>query len=180
LKEVFMMKALIRRVKSWAWARGPAPAWSLDSASTALLLRGSWNPQASQQGEGDTIDPSPCIDDAPPILEREAAIDRMGGSIELYEQLIPIFREDLSRTVEIAGAALSSDGDRELAQRQLHTLKGTAGTLGAWRLATAAHATEVALASSKDARSALRGLHEAVEETRAALDTTATPAALVN
>jgi HPt (histidine-containing phosphotransfer) domain-containing protein len=105
------------------------------------------------------------------LLDSEAALQRLSGMTSLYVKLAREFHADLQDTVleyrRLIAASLPKD-----AVRHLHTLKGTAATLGAMRLSEFARALE---AHWKDnAQGALKD-HQAdelewvVESTRAAL-----------
>ena len=74
----------------------------------------------------------------------EEALKRMSGSEELLRELLNDFGVQFSGAVEEIEAALR-EGDRPLAQRLAHTLKGTAGNLSAKDLQAAALALETAI-----------------------------------
>lgn len=104
-----------------------------------------------------------------PLLDRAGALEQLGGSEALYEQLLPLFQADVRQTLEVVARALREDGDRESACRQAHTLKGTAGTVGALQLADAAREMEAALKNPPPQEQALARLRDCAERTLEAL-----------
>ncbi len=95
-------------------------------------------------------------EDTPGAIERRAdaaarelvdvadGIDRVMGDRDLYARMLRRFRKDYSGGDQPIRAALDS-GDRALAHRLSHTLKGAAGMIGARPLHHAASALETAL-----------------------------------
>ena len=78
------------------------------------------------------------------IVDVAEGIDRVMGNRELYVRMLARFRgeyRDGTRPVSLALAA----GDRILAHRRVHTLKGSSGMIGAHRLHQLASALEVAI-----------------------------------
>jgi CheY-like chemotaxis protein len=119
--------------------------------------------------------PAPVAVQQPPgpasaLLDREGAVARLGGNAELHEQLLPLFRADAPKTLSALIAACER-GARQDAHRLAHTLKGTAGTLGALHLADMAGLAEAVLASppSPADHGAIEGLRQAVERTLGAM-----------
>jgi CheY-like chemotaxis protein/HPt (histidine-containing phosphotransfer) domain-containing protein len=104
-------------------------------------------------------------DSALPIDVREAAIkadvdivsvlDRIEGNLELYQDMLQIFVDDLAAMPAQLSAYLAQ-GEVDSAVRLLHTLKGVAATLGANALAAdaASGEAELAVASSSNAGAA--------------------------
>ena len=70
--------------------------------------------------------------------------ERLGGNATLARQLLNQFRIDNARIVEVIRMALS-DGDRDMARRLTHTLKGVGGNLAAAEVHAAALALEQAI-----------------------------------
>jgi CheY-like chemotaxis protein len=89
-------------------------------------------------------------------LNRESALHNIGGSEELYRQLLETFREDHSDDYEKIDAAIT-EGDLTLAHRIAHTLKSTAGLIGAEGLRQICYRAETAL-KKKDSEAALKEL----------------------
>jgi two-component system, sensor histidine kinase and response regulator len=81
------------------------------------------------------------------ILDRTAALARLGGNEGMYSRLQQRFSQDQAHSVTRIRAA-SADGDRDTARRIAHTLKGLAGNIGATSLADAAREVEQAIAQA--------------------------------
>ncbi len=115
---------------------------------------------------------TPAASAPPELLDRAGAIEQLGGSLELYEQLLPLFRADLESTLQAVAQAAAGQGDAEQARRQAHTLKGTAGTLGAHYLASIARQAEAALGAGNPQAmaQAAQTLRQAADRTLEALD----------
>ena len=77
-------------------------------------------------------------------LDIAGALDRLDGNEKLYHWLLRSFIENKTNTVQIIDEALQS-GDTGLAQRTAHTLKSSAGTIGAVALAALAQQLESAI-----------------------------------
>lgn len=71
-------------------------------------------------------------------------IDRVMGDRDLYSRMLRRFRVDYQSGVTPVRSALAA-GDRTLAHRQVHTLIGAAGMIGAARVVERASQLEVAL-----------------------------------
>jgi two-component system, sensor histidine kinase and response regulator len=71
-----------------------------------------------------------------PVCEPEAAIQRLGGDVQLYRELVQSFVEDSAGLVPQIMAALAAK-DFEKLHRAAHCLKGTAATCGALAVASA-------------------------------------------
>ncbi len=82
----------------------------------------------------------------PPVLDRAAALKRIGGSESLLQRMGTQFLKDLPPLLA-ACAAAEQRGDGEQTQKALHTIKGVAATLGADRLAHCAKRAEAACKS---------------------------------
>ena len=88
-----------------------------------------------------------------PMLDQKAGLARMQGDQHLYRKMLLRFTQSQSSFVEQFGIAITSH-DYGTAQRLAHTLKGTAGTVGATELQQSAQALEEACTSTDEA---LRG-----------------------
>ena len=121
-------------------------------------------PAPTGSPDREPADAPPC-----PMLDRTTALEQLGGSQALYDQLLPLFETDLQQTLEALAQALRPGGDRDLAGRQAHTLKGTAGTVGAMQLARAAREMEAALKGRQAEEQALAHLRRIAEQTMQAL-----------
>ncbi len=98
-------------------------------------------------------------------LHVEEGVRHASGNVALYERLVQRFGEENTDVVPRLRAMLDA-GAREEAMSLLHTLKGSAATLGARTLAAAAASLEVALRSGSPA--ALDELTAALDDFRAA------------
>ena len=74
-------------------------------------------------------------------IDIRAALARTMGDEDLYHSLLLRFRASNADFGQNFQAARSSD-DRSAPERHVHTLKGAAGTIGAWRIEAAAGALE--------------------------------------
>jgi two-component system sensor histidine kinase/response regulator len=112
-----------------------------------IPLRHVLAPKPAATASSDAVPPSPTIDLGVPGLDSAPALRRMLGSTELYFATLRKFCKLQENMSEAMRAALDAD-DRETAQRQAHTLKGVAASIGANALADEAAALEKALAES--------------------------------
>jgi two-component system sensor histidine kinase/response regulator len=70
---------------------------------------------------------------------------RLGGNRALYQRLLCLFQKEHAGDSQKLRDALQNN-DLELAQRQAHSLKGVAGTIGAEELRVSAKQLESAIA----------------------------------
>jgi CheY-like chemotaxis protein len=87
-------------------------------------------------------------------LRRDAGLNNVGGNETLYNQLLDSFRRDHGGDFQKIKNALEG-GDLSLAHRLAHTLKSTAGLLGASRIRHASSEIEKALAEERTDRASL-------------------------
>jgi two-component system sensor histidine kinase/response regulator len=99
------------------------------------------------------------------VLDVAAGVRQASGNAALYERLLQRFSDENENTVAQLRDIVSR-GQREEALRLLHTLKGSAATLGARELADAAAILEIALRKSNDV--VLDDLARALDAFRAA------------
>jgi len=105
------------------------------------------------------------------VLDRDAAIESLGGDAELYHRLLPSFEESLRGTRERLATLLHSV-DHDEAERLLHALRSTARTLGAQRLCEAAtHASEALRGDDARQAAGLRALEDTIDLTLSRLTT---------
>ncbi|MBF0213439.1 MAG: Hpt domain-containing protein, partial [Magnetococcales bacterium] len=102
-----------------------------------------------------------------PGLELTQALRRMGGSVNLLRRMICRFRESQDPFLSRLETALRQN-DRNTAIRELHTLKGVAGNMGATTLAEQAKAVEMLLRQN-GAQSLLSPALETLKQTHQAL-----------
>jgi CheY-like chemotaxis protein len=107
--------------------------------------------------------PSKVLESSAP-LDRKRGLDNIGGNQTLYNQLLDSFRTDHGGDVQKIEEALER-GNLSLAHRLAHTLKSTAGLLGAARIRQAALKIERALSEKRADRAFLElpRLREAME-----------------
>ncbi|CAM3751298.1 response regulator [Roseateles saccharophilus] len=109
------------------------------------------------------IEPAPAVAReaaaAPGLLDRGAALQRLGGRQALYDRLAKSFAADAPVEMEALRHHLRQQGAAD-AVRVLHTLRGLAGAVGAHALAALAGRQEQALRSSGDVAAAEAGLAE--------------------
>ena len=104
------------------------------------------------------------------LVDVADGIDRVMGDRELYGRMLRRFRKDYCGGDRPIRMALES-GDRALAHRLSHTLKGASGMIGARPLHHAAAALETALrTSSGDELACLDALTPALSTVMAVLD----------
>ena len=88
---------------------------------------------------------APCAGANPPAaLDEITAIARLRGNRAAYERLLRRFHDTQAQAAAQIAEAWGR-GEHEEAQRQAHTLKSVAATLGADALAGAAEAVELAI-----------------------------------
>jgi signal transduction histidine kinase/CheY-like chemotaxis protein/HPt (histidine-containing phosphotransfer) domain-containing protein len=109
--------------------------------------------KSANDTEGSPRQPAPTSvapakrNSSPPSLDIAAALDRIGNNDALFEKLLGLFRQTEMETAQRIRDALAT-GDTAIGQRLAHTLKSTAGTVGANRLQAAARAIEQTLLNS--------------------------------
>ncbi len=106
-------------------------------------------------------------------IDTELGLKRIGGKRERYESLLRKFAERQAGSAEAIRAALSG-GDASTAEREAHSLKGAASTLGAAALAEHAANVETAIQTGQNVDEVLESLSHSlvalVKAIRAALD----------
>ena len=83
-----------------------------------------------------------------PLIDREGALERIGGDAELYEEVVQIFLEDVPVQLGILREALAS-GDLKVGERQAHSLKSAAANIGAEAMRSACFQAEKAFPTAK-------------------------------
>src|SRR4029079_12772373 len=92
-----------------------------------------------------------------PGIDVRSGLKRTGGQRERDETLLRKFAEQQLGATEAMRVALSG-GDAATAERTAHSLKGSAGTLGAVTLSDAAAKAETAIKARHDVGAALTSL----------------------
>lgn len=69
------------------------------------------------------------------VLDKEAALDRMGGDEEIYEAVLEVFLEDVPKQLATiryleSGGEEGAKFDREEIRRTAHSLKSAAANIG--------------------------------------------------
>ncbi len=64
-----------------------------------------------------------------PALDREEALSRVGGDVDLLREIAGVFLDDCPNSLQALRDAVSA-GDAKLIERQAHTLKGSIATFG--------------------------------------------------
>jgi HPt (histidine-containing phosphotransfer) domain-containing protein len=113
------------------------------------------------------LDPADEIFGAP--LDLAGGIDRVMGDRSMFARILSRFRLDYGRTAAAIRTALA-DGDRPLAQRLTHTLKGASGLIEARPLHRRAEALENVLRAHTDHRGAVDRLETELDRVLRELD----------
>src|SRR5262245_18696170 len=92
-------------------------------------------------------------------IDTEGALKRLGGKRQLYEPLLRKFADKQAGTVVAVRTALAS-GDVAAAEREVHSLRGAASSLGATALAEAAAKAEQSLKTGAENGVALQHLED--------------------
>ncbi len=112
----------------------------------------------------------------PPLLEMQAALQRLGGRQALYERLVKSFAQDVPSEMEALARHLEQRSQAD-ALRVLHTLRGLAGAVGASALAAATGRQEQALRDGGEMEVAdLAAVQALLDESLAALAEVVAPA----
>lgn len=86
-----------------------------------------------------------------PGVDSDLALARLGGNVALYRQVAGIFARSHGHALQEIGQALDQ-GQRQVALRLTHTMKGAAATLGAMGLAASFQEVDNALVANDVAR----------------------------
>jgi CheY-like chemotaxis protein len=117
------------------WTRSASAAVAAQALAQAPLVGAT---EAQTEAEHDT---GKVVLHGPALLNRQDALQRVGGSTSLLNRLSVQFLSDLPGLVRACGA-ISQPERRDEALRALHALKGVAATIGADALAEAAGEAE--------------------------------------
>ena len=104
-------------------------------------------------------------------IDTEGALKRLGNKRERYEALLRKFAEKQCGSVMAVRTALAA-GDRMGADRELHSLKGAAASLGANAVAETAAECEHALKEGGDVEPSLKTLEKSLAASVAAIRAT--------
>jgi two-component system, sensor histidine kinase and response regulator len=78
------------------------------------------------------------------VLDTEAALQRLDGDLELLRELAAMFRDQAPRALAQMRVSAERD-DRETLYRDAHSMKGSAGNIGAVAVAEVARQLELAV-----------------------------------
>jgi two-component system sensor histidine kinase/response regulator len=146
-------------------ARSPTPAVE-KTKSIPRMTRAASAASVKILVEADT--PAPA---RPQLYDRDAALQRVGGDLEMLRQLVQIFREESKRGMEALRDGLRR-GDASSVKLHAHTLRGSLAYFGADWATTLAQQLE-AMARSGDlslAEPVLYCLEDALRLLEPALD----------
>lgn len=76
-----------------------------------------------------------------PVLDREEALERLEGDVELWTEICAIWLEDSGRMLRDVQAAMESKSPEAL-RRAAHAMKGASANVGAARVAAKANEIE--------------------------------------
>ncbi|WP_431222871.1 response regulator [Serratia sp. L9] len=142
----FDLNNLIRIIRQYG--KQPELAVIADEDNSSVPLAQEWQEAASVAG-----------------IELEQAINRLGGDVSLYQQMVSLFAVELADFPQQADT-LIAQSDWSGLSRLLHTTKGLAAQLGASRLSQLAGQGEVLVGSSPGAEELARFVVEAKEQIR--------------
>ena len=104
-------------------------------------------------------------------IDTEGALKRLGNKRERYEALLRKFAEKQSGSVAAVRTALAA-GDRAAAERELHSLRGAAGSLGINAIAETAAECERTLREGGDVEASLKTLEKSLATSVVAIRST--------
>jgi two-component system sensor histidine kinase/response regulator len=90
-----------------------------------------------------------------PGIDTRSGLARLGGNLALYRKILQRFANSYADAATRIWSALE-EGDRVVALREAHTLKGLAGNIGATEVQLAAEHLEVAIREGTDIEDPLR------------------------
>jgi CheY-like chemotaxis protein/HPt (histidine-containing phosphotransfer) domain-containing protein len=126
---------------------------------------------APDPGSGEAAAPAGSVPDSRKILDWESLVLRLGGDVELAQDILVGFIEDAPKQMAALRAALEA-GDTEALRRNAHTLKGSSANVSATALQDAAFSMESAgvRGDGEAATSAMAELEKAFECLRQAVE----------
>jgi PAS domain S-box-containing protein len=129
----------------------PKPVDSVQLANTLLRWLAPLANSAGAKAKDSLSQPGTLPAEIIAHMNTQAALARLGGNLGLYKRLLYKFQTDHADAVQQIRSALQAN-DVVLAQRQAHTLKSVAATLGADVLSEGARQVEAALIASERLR----------------------------
>jgi two-component system, sensor histidine kinase and response regulator len=94
---------------------------------------------------------APASDSAKGVIDLDAAMERLEGDRELFEELTALFRAECPKMIDVVRHAAAS-GDTANLEHEAHALKGSAANLGATGVSSAAYELEKAARSGDVSR----------------------------
>ena len=91
------------------------------------------------------------VDDSVPVLDPQAALDRLDDDDELYRELVELYLEDTPKQMDMLKDVLVS-GDSAVVERQAHSIKSASANVGLERMRAIAGQVE---ASGREGQLAL-------------------------
>ncbi len=154
-------EALYRALVRWcplAPVPGSGSGLVSGSGSGSVAPAAGAPPMAGMAGVGEIVGSDPLAvprtDNPLPAaiegLDLAAGLSRVANKPLIYLKLLRMFESDHAQAASVVRRALAS-GDRELALRTLHSMKGVAGNIGATAVSEAARALETLVADRVDA-----------------------------
>ncbi|MCB0323225.1 MAG: Hpt domain-containing protein [Bdellovibrionales bacterium] len=96
-----------------------------------------------------------------PALNRSAALERMGGDEEIYQEVWEVFSDDVPTQLEELKRLLQAN-ERQTAERIAHSLKSAAGNVGAEQMSRTAAELEKRMSSAPNED--LNGLFDSLKQ----------------
>ena len=117
-----------------------------------------------------TAEPQKEPETQEPVIDRDAALERTGGNVDVLKELVDLFFEECPKLMNQIREAIATQQTAEL-RRAAHTLKGSVAIFGAnlareaaWRLESIGRDGNL-----EDAQSAWEDLEQRIEQLRPAL-----------
>lgn len=107
----------------------------------------------------------------PKVLDKPAALERLGGDEQLYEEIVEVYRADMPEQLQRLTDGLKAE-DRQLVQLQAHSIKSASANIGAEQMRAMAQRIEaVAMDDEMESLTQLTGdLQKKFEELLVYLD----------
>jgi len=165
------MASLREHLERWLPPLKPQAPQSINPPATEYLVEVNAPCLALSAGDGgDELSTIVAIAG----VDTRTALNRLGGNRKRYESFLRSFAVNEVSAVDDLRAALIA-GDTESAQRGAHSIKGTAATIGALRLAECAAAAETELRLAVSEPATLDALAKELSAVIAAIDAALPP-----
>jgi len=112
------------------------------------------------------------FDESLPVLDRESALERLGGDEEMFEEFLGLLLDQCSNDVPRIAQAIQADDAAEV-ESLAHSLKGAAASLSAERVRAVSSYLEQAGRNGdlSEAPIGLQALNQTVQELRVSVGT---------